>query len=210
MYYRCTGHHGSCGNSYIREEQLAQLLGTAVQAIQIPSTVADQLAALMRDSDGQLARERACALQRLEDRRRKVLAKLDRGYEDYVEGRITEAFWTRKSEQWEEDRRADEVELARLAQSNGCLAVTGTKVLEFAQQASLLYQTQNAAEQRHPLDTVLSNCTFDRGTLTPTYTSPFDLFARGNETGEWLGGRDSNPDNMLQRHASYRWTTSQS
>src|SRR3954468_6040570 len=26
----------------------------------------------------------------------------------------------------------------------------------------------------------------------------------------WLGGRDSNPDNMLQRHASYRWTTSQS
>ena len=25
----------------------------------------------------------------------------------------------------------------------------------------------------------------------------------------WLGGRDSNPDNMLQRHASYRWTTSQ-
>ena len=26
----------------------------------------------------------------------------------------------------------------------------------------------------------------------------------------WLGGRDSNPDNVLQRHASYRWTTSQS
>src|SRR5688572_18372201 len=31
--------------------------------------------------------------------------------------------------------------------------------------------------------------------------------ARG---GGWLGGRDSNPDNVLQRHASYRWTTSQS
>ncbi len=27
---------------------------------------------------------------------------------------------------------------------------------------------------------------------------------------KWLGGRDSNPDNVLQRHASYRWTTSQS
>ena len=27
---------------------------------------------------------------------------------------------------------------------------------------------------------------------------------------DWLGGRDSNPDNVLQRHASYRWTTSQS
>ena len=29
------------------------------------------------------------------------------------------------------------------------------------------------------------------------------------EFKNWLGGRDSNPDNMLQRHASYRWTTSQ-
>ena len=29
------------------------------------------------------------------------------------------------------------------------------------------------------------------------------------EQVNWLGGRDSNPDNMLQRHASYRWTTSQ-
>src|SRR5256885_11754916 len=31
------------------------------------------------------------------------------------------------------------------------------------------------------------------------------------KTGEivWLGGRDSNPDNLLQRQMSYRWTTSQ-
>ena len=33
--------------------------------------------------------------------------------------------------------------------------------------------------------------------------------SRGESEGVWLGGRDSNPDNMLQRHVSYRWTTSQ-
>ena len=26
---------------------------------------------------------------------------------------------------------------------------------------------------------------------------------------DWLGGRDSNPDNVVQSHVSYRWTTSQ-
>jgi hypothetical protein len=26
---------------------------------------------------------------------------------------------------------------------------------------------------------------------------------------EWLGGRDSNPDTVVQSHVSYRWTTSQ-
>jgi hypothetical protein len=28
-------------------------------------------------------------------------------------------------------------------------------------------------------------------------------------TVDWLGGRDSNPDNVVQSHVSYRWTTSQ-
>ena len=30
----------------------------------------------------------------------------------------------------------------------------------------------------------------------------------GMELG-WLGGRDSNPDTVVQSHVSYRWTTSQ-
>src|SRR5207253_3717362 len=29
------------------------------------------------------------------------------------------------------------------------------------------------------------------------------------ERKSWLGGRDSNPDNVVQSHVSYRWTTSQ-
>jgi hypothetical protein len=106
-------------------------------------------------------------------------------YEDYLEGRITEDFWTRKSEEWEAERRTLEAELARLAQPNGRIAITAEKILELAKRAVFLYETQDPAEQRRLLETVLSNCTFDRGSLCPTYTSPFDLFAKGNETGNW-------------------------
>jgi hypothetical protein len=45
-------------------------------------------------------------------------------------------------------------------------------------------------ERRRLLDTVLSNCTFDRGTLCPTYTKPFDVLAKGIETGNWRAMRD--------------------
>lgn len=37
---------------------------------------------------------------------------------------------------------------------------------------------------------LLSNCTFDRGSLSPTYSKPFDLFAKGVETGDWLTSLD--------------------
>jgi len=74
---------------------------------------------------------------------------------------------------------------------------TATRILELAKQAEFLYRTQDPAEQRRLLETVLSNCTFDRGTLCPTYSKPFDLLVRGNETGDWRGRRDSNPTTAL-------------
>jgi hypothetical protein len=72
------------------------------------------------------------------------------------------------------------------------MMVTAQKILELAKQAENLYKSQNSAEQRRLLETVLSNCTFDRGSLSPTYTSPFDLLVRGNQTGNWLLRLDSN------------------
>ena len=45
----------------------------------------------------------------------------------------------------------------------------------------------------------------------PTHTARWDwadLLQEGG--GRWLGGRDSNPDSMVQSHVSCRWTTSQS
>ena len=104
---------------------------------------------------------------------------------------------------------ADELELVRVETARRDLAsenyaVTGSRILELARDAARLFDRQEPAEQARLVKTLISNCTFDRGTLCPTYTSPFDLFVKGNETGDWLGGRDSNPDNVVQSHVSYR------
>jgi hypothetical protein len=48
------------------------------------------------------------------------------------------------------------------------------------------------------------DCTFDRGSLSVTYRKPFDRLVEGNRSGDWLGGRDSNPDNGVQSAVSYR------
>jgi len=36
------------------------------------------------------------------------------------------------------------------------------------------------------IKTLVSNSAFDRGSLSPTYVKPFDVFAKGSETGNWL------------------------
>ena len=83
-------------------------------------------------------------------------------------------------------------------------AVTGSKILELAKSAHNLFIQQNSQDQARLLKTLVSNCTFDRGSLLATYRKPFDMLVEGNENGNWLGGRDSNPDKRSQSPLSYR------
>jgi hypothetical protein len=54
VYYRCTGYHGACGNTYIREERLATLLGTVISPIQITPAIADDLVAALDSAGAEL------------------------------------------------------------------------------------------------------------------------------------------------------------
>jgi hypothetical protein len=61
----------------------------------------------------------------------------------------------------------------------------------------------NYCIQVRMLNGLPSNCTYKRGNLYPIYNKPFDLLAEGVQKQNWLGDRDSNPDQMVQSHPSY-------
>ena len=63
----------------------------------------------------------------------------------------------------------------------------GLQILELAQTAYSSYVAKNPHEQARLIKTLVSNSSFDRGSLSPTYVKPFDVFAKGSETGDWLG-----------------------
>ena len=109
--------------------------------------------------------------------------KIDRGYDDYVEGRISDALWGRKSGEWEAELATVTAELSAFERPAMSFVATGEEILELVKRAGILYKTHDSAEQRRLLDSVLSNCTFDRGSLCPTYAKPFDLFEKGNKSG---------------------------
>ncbi len=131
------------------------------------------------------------AVGRLERHRNTIQAKLDRGYEDLLAGTISDHLWTRKSTSWESELEAVRGELARHDQASSDYATTGASILELSQQAYNLYVSQERAEQRRLLNTLLSNCIWECGSLTPTYNKPFDLLAAGNENGNWRREWDS-------------------
>ena len=66
--------------------------------------------------------------------------------------------------------------------------------LELAQTAYSSYVAKNPREQARLVKTLVSNSTFDGGSLSPTYIKPFDVLASGGKTGDWLLNLDSNQE----------------
>ena len=204
IYYHCTGFRGRCGNSYVREEELSRLFGEAVRRVEVEADVADWIAQALRDSQADKERFHGTAVLQLQQRCLAIQRRLDRAYDDRLADKITADLWERKSLEWETELQAVRREIGRHERASHDYVVTGLKILELAKDAPRLFAAQDPDQQARLLRTLVSNCSFDRGSLSVTYIKPFDLLVEGNEKGDWLGRRDSNPNNLLQRQVSYR------
>jgi hypothetical protein len=181
----------ACSYRYRTIGKLVPLLGDVVKRVRIPTELADAVAKVLRESQSD-KETFVRATMRLQQQQLTIRAKLDRAYDDRLSGRIPDDLWTSKSAELEEELRRVRAEMAGHERASHDYERTGLQILELAQTAYSLYVTQNAHEQARLLKTLLSNCTFDRGTLCSTYRKPFDLFAQGSETGDWLLRLDSN------------------
>ena len=119
-------------------------------------------------------------------------SKLDRVYEDRLKDAIPEELWTTKSAELQEELRKVRTEMERHEVASEAYETAGLQILELAQTAYSSYVTKNPHEEARLVKTVVSNSAFDRGSLSPTYIRPFDVFANGSESGDWLLGLDSN------------------
>ena len=192
VYYHCTQFRGPCDNVYVREEKLANLLGEVVQKVRVsPKVVEDIRQALLYSQRDKLAYQSE-SIESIRERISRLQGMLDNAYEDKLSGEITPDTWRRKSTEWQGEIDRLRLDEAAHSNANRNYYELGMQILELANSAFDQYIGQNRVEQRKLLDTLLSNCTFYRGTLCPTYKKPFDILAKGLEFQSMRGRRDSN------------------
>jgi site-specific DNA recombinase len=193
VYYRCSQGRGKCALPYMREEQLSEQLGELMKNIYVPETIARTLVdSLHSDLQGSEQRRKE-QLAGLQQRLTSVRTRMDKIYEDKLDGAIDDEFWTRKQAEYREQERLLQASVARLT---GPLkhenVLTIERIFELANKAHYLYLTRNAAERGELLKSVLLNCATDGTSLTPTYRKPFDLIFQRAKNEEWSGRADLN------------------
>ena len=110
-------------------------------------------------------------------------------YEDRLSDAIPEELWNSKSAALQDELRRVRTEMERHEIASQAYETAGLQILELAQTAYSSYVAKTPHEQARLIKTLVSN-KFDRGSLSPTYVKPFDVFAKGSETGDWLAALD--------------------
>jgi site-specific DNA recombinase len=193
IYYRCSQGRGKCSLPYVREEELSDRLGDLMKRIYVPDAIAKKIVDSVQSDLGRSELMRQEQLAALNQRLSTLRTRMDQIYDDKLEGKIDESFWTRKQAEYREQERALEAQVSSMggsAQKTNVL--TAERVFELANKAHSLYLTRNSAERGELLKSVLLNCTTDGATLTPTYRKPFDLIFERAKTENWSGREDLN------------------
>jgi site-specific DNA recombinase len=192
-YYRCSGGRGKCVLPYMPEAKVSNMLGEALKSIQVPENIARQIVSSMASDAATSEQARRIELDSAKQRLALLRSRIDRLYEDKLDGKITEEFWAVKSSAYREQELALETALKRLTQTSASdHALTVERIFELANSAYSLYLSRNTAEQAQLLKMVLLNCATDGVNLWPNYRKPFDTIAQRAKNEEWSGREDLN------------------
>jgi site-specific DNA recombinase len=193
VYYRCSHGCGKCSLPYMREQDVSERMGELLKQIYVPETIArtivDSLNADLNRSEG----ERQEQIARFKQRLAALRTRMDQLYEDKLDGKISEEFWTRKQAEYSDQERSLETALSSLSTPiTRDRVLTAQRIFELANKAHFLYVTRNLAERGQLLKSVLLNCATDGVSLWPTYRKPFDLIFERAKNEEWSGREDLN------------------
>ena len=191
-YYHCTQSKGKCPQPWIRERDLEERLGEWLKRIAISDAVLESIRDALHDLQGQKKELQAQEMERLQSRYQRLQGCLDKAYEDKLDGRISEAFWTRRSAAWYAELGKVREELAAFENANRSYTQEGLKILELAQRAHSIWLRANSVEKRKLLEFASSNSVLVDGSPSVTGRRPFDLLVKGPDSDDW----GSSPDEL--------------
>ncbi len=176
-YYHCTGFKGKCQEPYTREEVLEERFAGLLKAITFSEDTLGWVRRALRESHSDEKEFHDEAITRLQRDHRRVQDRIDRMYEDKLDGRIDNAFFDAKATEMRAEQARIMRDVAAHQTANRCYIEEGVQILELAQRAHALFENQPPSEKRKLVNFVLSNCTWKGGELTTQYRQPFDAVA---------------------------------
>ncbi len=231
-YFRCTRYKTNCTQrGYTKEEKIEEQILGHLSVLQIKNErLAEWLKCALKESHADEVKYHNTVLAELSSRLTRTQQRVDTLYDEKLDGKISEEFYNKKFAQFSEELDAIITSIQKHKNANISYAELGSAIIDLTQRAEELYREKATFEQkRQLLNIVFRKLLLKDKVVTPVYNKAFKFIAErvntlnseevtlepnisggkaviletGLNSSDWLPIRDSNPNDFLQREASY-------
>ena len=192
IYGHCTQFKGKHDAAWIREEDLTRQLQKCFDDIHIPIEKVHEVSAVLRKHHEDKKAMRNQSLSHLEAEISKYQNRLEKIYEDYLDGNIPETLYERKFSEYRERQKSlqDKRDNVELLDDDYYGSIS--HLLKLANNAKSLFLNATSEQKRSLINIVLQNLFMTDRQLLWQYRKPFDLMAFCTKNQNWLRRPDSN------------------
>jgi len=187
-YYHCTQYNGKHGAEWLREEELTKQLSKVFDSLKVPQEVVDDIIETLKTTHKGKSEFHKDLLDRYNTEYQRYEDRIEKMYEDKLDGSITESFYEKKRKEYRAKQKEVNKKLSKLHYADEEYYVTSEYLLKLASKASELFESSEMHEKRLLLKLTLQNLELDGKKVRFTYQKPFNEIANYASRFAWLLG----------------------
>ena len=180
-YGHCNGYRGCVARKYVRQEKVEEQLLPYFEKITIRSTrLVEWIKKALKESHRDEISYNSAAREELTKRYEVLQRRLERLYDDKIDGNIAEDFYQRKVDQYTSEKEEIMQGLEKHEAASTQYHELGASILDLAHQAKQIYLADSCTveDRRTLLSLVFSNLSLQGDKISVSYTKAFETLAQ--------------------------------
>lgn len=187
-YYHCTQYNGKHGAEWLREEELTRQFAEVFRGLQMPDDVLEDIVEALRSTHKGKSEFQKTILAQYQAEHKKYQDRIEKMYEDKLDGSITESFYEEKRNEYRVKQQELNKKITKLQFADEEYYLTSEYILKLASRASELFESSELQERRLLLKMTLQNLTLEGKKVQFQVQKPFDTILQYANRQAWLPG----------------------
>lgn len=188
VYYHCTQYKGKHGAEWIREEDLTKQFAEFFRGLEMPQGVVDDITGSLKAAHKDKSQFHRSLLETYQVEYQKYEDRIEKMYEDKLDGSITESYYNKKREEFRAKQRELHKKMGKLQIADEEYYLSSDYILNLASRASELFESSEPHEKRQLLKMTLQNLVLEDNSVRYNELKPFDKIREHASRQAWLPG----------------------
>lgn len=182
IYGHCNHYRGCSQGTWVKEPEIETQLVDKLDGLQIKShRLVEWIRKALKESHQDEITYRTSAINELRQKQEQLRQRLDRLYDDKLDGKITEEFYGNKQRQYQQELEEVNGSIKKHDSANLKYYELGLNIYDLSQRAKEIYLKADLEQKRQLITLVFTKLTLDEGKVNYSYTPAFEILSQAVE-----------------------------